>query len=144
MLWLVAGAAFFLRYILSKTKRMPWFIPPSLLLVGICALAWAQIPFIGGSLASWIGTIPGWLCGLLAGLINVPTSVVVTLVMIGLIIAAAKDLLDKQADKWAKTAFLLLPFLAVSAVGPIAEAVTHITQTVGSTGVTVISHVAGA
>lgn len=142
MLWIVALFALFLWKITKGRKKMLWFIPPILLFLGVCSLVWAPLPFVGGSLATWIGTLLGWVLGWLAGLFSASSATAATVAILALAIAAVIDLLDKQPDKWAKTAIVTIPFLAVLATGPIASGVDSITRSVSGHSVSVVANIA--
>ncbi len=109
-----------------SSRFLPWFVPPAILLLASCAFSlsdlgqgaghWLNIAF--GWPATWFGAAP-------------IISVAITLVV--LLVALFADLLfDQKADKWAKTALVLVPLIAMAASGPIAQGIQSVVHPIGN------------
>lgn len=139
LLWITAAVALFLWRVCKGRKKMPWPIPPVLLFIGVSSLVWAPIPWFDTTLASMAGTVLSKVLGLIPGL---PVGVAAAVAILALLIAAVFDLSDKHPDGWAKTAILVVPFLAVIGTGPIPTAVQQFTNTVSGHSTDVVSTIA--
>lgn len=139
LLWIVGGAALFLYAVCKGRKKMFWPIPPFLLLVGVASLVWAPIPWIGGTIASYVGTLLGLVLSWIPGL---ATGVAAAIAILVLGIAAVLDLTDKKPEGWVKTFIVTAPFLAVIGSGPIPNTVQDFTRTVSGEATSVVTNIA--
>jgi hypothetical protein len=112
-----------------KAKWLPWFLAPIVLFLSSTCFALSD-------LGHWIARVPfGWVTGIPAAFGGPSAAVIATVILVLLLLAALLDLFaDKKADGWAKTGIVLVPLLALIAVGPIAQSVNNITNNVGRGG----------
>lgn len=139
MLWLVAAGALFLAKVTKGRKYVYWLIPVGLLFIGVCALVWAPIPWTGQTVASLGGRLLAYPLGWLGDLVNAGVGPMATVAIVVLLIAGFLDLLDRVPDNYVKTAIVVVPILAVIAVGPVANSVQHVTRVVSGRSTTVVS-----
>lgn len=144
MPWIACALAFGLyyvvvRYLPSRLSRVTGisFVPFALLAIGTMTLAdtvvgvWVSNYLIEPVLGL-VGSPLGLSAALLAG---------VAFVLIAL--AAVFDLIDLKPDGIAKTAVIVLPFLALAAVGPIADAGAGLFDAVSESGSEALTAVVG-
>lgn len=128
MFFLSAVFLFVVYLLIKKRKKIPWWAPPAVLFTAFCSF----------SLSDWGGTVAGWIGGFFAWIgswFNVPGTWAVTAVLVLLVLAAVLDIAcDKKADKYALAAMVLVPMLALSAVGPIAYAINEVRDGVAVIG----------
>lgn len=139
MLWLVAAGALFLAKVTKGRKHVYWAIPVALLFIGVCALVWAPIPWVGQTVASLGGRVLAFPLGWLGDAVHADVATMATLAIVLLLIAGALDLLDRKPDNYVKTAIVVVPILAVIAAGPVATSVQQVTHAVSGRSTTVVS-----
>jgi hypothetical protein len=112
-----------------KAKWIPWFLAPIVLFLASTAFALSDF-------GRWVARVPfGWLTGIPAAFGGPSAAVTATCVLALLLLATLLDLLaDKKADKWAKTGIMLIPLLALIAVGPLSQSMNNVTTNVGRVG----------
>lgn len=149
MLWLAGGLFLFLRHLITplanhgKVKKVLWWVPYALLVLGVCALMLAPIPFTDVSIAQGLAYVASWLFGLLGSAIGAPAAAIGGVALFILIVAALVDLIkDQKPDGIAKTAVFLLPVLALVAAGPIAANILDFTHSIGQVGPDVVNTLA--
>jgi hypothetical protein len=136
-----AAVIFLVAWKVTKKKgKLPWFVAPAVLFLGINALMMAPLPWIGGSIAEGVGAVFEVPIGWIASAMHTTGPILATAAIVVLLILAISDLHDKKADKVAKSAMWLLPCLAVIAVGPIAEGVQTVNHSVGTAATAAISN----
>lgn len=145
MLWLAGFFFLALRFVAKKIgKKKLWFVPFMFLTLGVCALAYAPLPFGIGSIASLVAGMADWVLGWVGGLIGVSSAVIAGLLLVLVLIFGLVDLIqDHKPNGMAKTMVFALPVLALIAAGPIASNVQNGIETVGGWGPNVVSTIAG-
>lgn len=149
MLWLSAGAAFILAYLVHRVTKSyegkkQWLklVPFSITAVGIFALSMAPLPFGAGSVAALAALIAIWPLKLLAALFGVSVGKIAAILLIGVIGAGLIDLWkDKKPDEWAKTMLFAVPVLVLIATGPVVNPVKDVIETIGGVGPSVVAKV---
>jgi len=136
-MFLLAAVFLFVVYlIIKKRKKIPWFIPPAVLFTAFCSFSlsgpggWA-----GGVLANIVGWPAGWF--------GVGITTAVTALLVLLVLVAVVDMWDKKANKFAIAAFVLVPLLALSAAGPVAQLINEVRGGVSEIGTSGVSSLVG-
>ena len=135
------GLALGLRWVFNNfgkriTNKIPKseFIPFALLAVATTALASTGL---GQWLSDTLGTVIGWGCDLIGQIPNLPTpsvTMVASILFALVALAAIGDLADGQPNGIAQTAVILLPFLLLTATGPLAQGATGLFDTIATIG----------
>lgn len=131
MFFLTAVFLFVVFLLIKKRKKIPWIVPPVVLFTAFCSLSLSDP---GAWLAGHLGGFVAWM----GSWFGVPGVIAISAVLVVLVLAAGLDLMDKKADRIAIAALVLVPMLALSAGGPVAQAVNEIrggVAEVGTTGV---------
>ena len=116
-----------------KAKWIPWFTAPVVLALASCTFALSDA---GG----WVGSV----LGLPVTWFGSPAVVAVVIVMLLLLIGLILDLAaDRKADKFANTALVLIPLLALGVASPISDAISKVVHPVGNIGPAVTAKLSG-
>ncbi len=144
MLWLAGALFLFLRWIAKKFRsKWIWWLPFSLLLLAVFALAFAPIPFTDLSVAGLVAWLVGWAFNLVGSAFGVSGSVIAGVALFVVLAAGLVDLFkDRKADGWATTMVYSAPVLALLAAGPIAPQILEFVQTISGVGPTVVTTIA--
>lgn len=144
MSWIACALAFGLYYVVRKylprrLSHMPGvaFVPFALLAIGTMTLA----DTIVGVWASTYLIEP--VLGFLGGFVGISAALVAGVAFVLVTIAAVFDLIDLKPEGIAKTAVMVLPFLALVAVGPVADAGAGLFDAVSSTGAGALTNLVG-
>lgn len=137
--WVIAVTCFALMAILRKRSKPKflWLIMVFLALVGGAL-------FFTTGLGDWLtglfAAVLGWFSGLFGAS---ATQVAGGLVLLAVVVAFLDIVVDRRADKYAISALIFLPMLAVIAGGPIADAVTALSTSVQTVGHTTLGALIG-
>lgn len=144
MSWIACALAFGLyyvvkRYLPRRLSRTPGvsFVPFALLAIGTVTLADTVV----GVWASTYLIEP--VLGFLGGFVGVSAALLAGVAFVLLTVAAVFDLIDLNPEGIAKTAVLVLPFLALVAVGPFAAAGSGLFDAVANTGAGALTNLVG-
>ena len=122
--WLIIPGFFYAIYRqVKKRDKIHWLIPPLLLFL-------TSATFAAGPAGRWVMDLVAKVLGGMGLAVGLVSSLAIILLVLGIVL----DLRDKKADRFARTALVLVPLVAILAAGPIAEAVNGITNGVSDTG----------
>lgn len=144
MLWL-SGLLFLTlrwytkKHIGGKASQWLWWLPFALLALGVCALAYAPLPFGWGSVASIAGWALSWVLALIGSWFGVSSQVVAGVLLFLVLLTGLTDLIkDRHPDGWAKTMVYAAPVLVLMSAGPLAPYVLDAIHSIGSAGPSVV------
>ncbi|MFC7344611.1 hypothetical protein [Saccharopolyspora griseoalba] len=116
-----------------------WFLEPVLFWAGICTVSF--LPFYDVPLAAWIARFLHWI----AGFFNASSALgyFAGIALVLLLTFAVIDLLDREANKVARTFFILSPFLCFIAAGIVAGGIESAVGGVNAFTTTTLPGIAG-
>lgn len=128
----------------NKTKLIIGIIRETLLFAAVCALVFAPLPFGLGSVGTAVGSLLLTVFGWLGSLVNLSGTTVATVLLIAAVVVAVWDIVsDLNVDRPAKNALIVMPFLCLIAVGPIASGVQNVVGGIQGTATNSVSNVLG-
>lgn len=116
-------------------QRIRMFVPFSLLVLGVCALAYAPLFWGDGSVGAYAAFIIEWPVSWIASLFEAPTHAFATVLLILLMCAAVVDIWwNGKPDGFAKAFVLLTPALVLIASGAFAGTMQEVIVNIAGIG----------
>ena len=108
--------------------------------LAMCSLVFVPLPFGFGTVGAVVSGLMSWLAGLIGSVVGVSATSVATGVLVVTVFIAAWDILsDLKVNKPAKKCLMAIPFLAMIAIGPVAQAMQGFTGNAHEMGTASIS-----
>ncbi|MHA6801773.1 hypothetical protein [Bounagaea algeriensis] len=119
-----------------------WWLPFAFFVLGVWSLLFWPLPFWGGTVATAIAALFSWIFGGAAALLGGSAGVIATVVLILVLLGTIADLIDKEANKWAKFSVFLVAPLALVASAEFAPWLLGFVQSVSGVGPQVLTAIA--